>query len=268
MKSNRGYVVWAFSKIGVMMSVLILTLLLYLIYKYVSCITASDSGNQVAGSFADALIDVYAAPAGYEVTYELPAKAQGYAYELTVINSTKKGVLASMNESRCQNTCGGAVLNVPFINYPVPVKNLSENETTVIIRNEGSGVSIIRKGVCCSCISVDEMHYDAGGPAVDDSEVLNDEYVVFKNNCAFSCDLADWTVKDRIVTRLPYSFGSINLGGNSEITLHSGDGVDSSLDVYWDSTTLPNPAIWNNDGDTLYLRDSSGYLCLEHTYTV
>ena len=272
MKKNklrrRGYVVWCFSKIGVIFSVLVLTLLVYVIYKYVTCINASDAGNQLTGSFANAIIDVYAAPKGFEATYTLPATAQGNEYELLVVNSGKKGILANMNTTRCGTSCGGAVLNVPFINYPTPVKNLSENETTVIIRNEGNGVSIIRPGACCSCITITKFNYDAGGPTVDDSTVLNDEYVTFQNTCAFSCSLAGWTVKDRVVTRTPYTFKTVTLNENKKITLYSGAGTDISTKVYWNSVTLPNPAIWNNDGDTLYLRDQSGYLCLEYTYTV
>lgn len=38
--------------------------------------------------------------------------------------------------------------------------------------------------------------------------------------------------------------------------MHTGFGIDTDSDLYWNS----NRAIWNNDGDTIFLYDNLGNL--------
>jgi len=65
-----------------------------------------------------------------------------------------------------------------------------------------------------------------------------------------------------------YTFPKFILRGNGEVTLHSGKGLDTIVDLYWENhgNSGTCPAIWNNAGDTLYLRDSRGNLVLEYSY--
>ncbi|ASJ07211.1 lamin tail domain-containing protein [Thermococcus pacificus] len=99
-----------------------------------------------------------------------------------------------------------------------------------------------------------KVHYDAGGPNVRDTEVLNDEYVVLKNKGSTPVNLKGWFIEDEADHR--YYFPSITLQPGKEIVLHTGKGTDTAHDLYWGS----GRAIWNNDHDTAYLYNSDGKL--------
>ncbi|MFZ2455778.1 MAG: lamin tail domain-containing protein [Candidatus Altiarchaeia archaeon] len=104
---------------------------------------------------------------------------------------------------------------------------------------------------CANCLGI-YVHYDAGGPTVDDRENLIDEYVTLKNiDCMIPCQIKDWKIKDN--ASRGYTFKDVTIPVGKTLTLHSGNGADNQTDAYWNSAYLPNPAIWNNDGDTLYL---------------
>jgi len=108
------------------------------------------------------------------------------------------------------------------------------------------------------CISISNFHYDAAG---NDNYNLNDEYVVFRNNCDSPVNMTGWTVKDAI-THI-YYFPTFVLNPRMSVTLYTGAGVDSSTKLYWGEYSQ---AVWNNDGDTLYLRDPEGDLVLVYSY--
>ncbi|UCG95455.1 MAG: thermonuclease family protein [archaeon] len=112
---------------------------------------------------------------------------------------------------------------------------------------------------CARCLSV-EINWNAEG---DDCKNANDEWVKLQNRCSFGCDLTGWSVKDSGTTK--YTFHVFTLGPGSSVTLHSGSGRDSAAKLYWDKKGSC-PAIWNNDGDTLYLRDAEGRLVLKEIY--
>ena len=101
------------------------------------------------------------------------------------------------------------------------------------------------------------INCDAEG---DDRINLNGEYVIFKNNNNFDINLSGWTVKD-LSTNI-YDFGKIIFKRDSKLTLFSGKGSDTENKLYWNS---PKP-IWNNDHDTLYLRDADGLIVQLYNY--
>ncbi len=116
---------------------------------------------------------------------------------------------------------------------------------------------------CKDCIGVSFFKWNAEG---DDCENPNDEYVKFSNNCEQECDMGDWTVKDE-ATHI-YTFPDFILQGNSQITLRSGNGEDTVQNLFWKNHGNAGscPAIWNNGGDILWLRDDRGNLVLEWGY--
>jgi len=262
MKNNRGWIVWSISRIGVMMAVLLITLMVFMIYRYSTCVSASDGANQVAEGLSRTIMNVYAGPVGIETTYRLPAKIGSQEYGLNIINADKEGVLINVPGTRCGMAKGGASFRAHLESYPEPVKNATEENVTLVIRNREDGVYIGRMDKCSGCIAIDEFHYDAG----DDCDNLNGEYVRFRNTCDAQCNLAGWTVKDKIDDRPEYTFPSFVLNSGSTVTLYTGCGTDTTSEVYWCSNGYPCNAVWNNDGDTLYLRESNGFLCLEYTY--
>lgn len=101
------------------------------------------------------------------------------------------------------------------------------------------------------------INCDAEG---DDRINLNGEYVIFKNNNNFDINLGGWTVKD-LSTNI-YDFGNIIFKSGSNLILFSGKGSDSENKLYWNSTK----PIWNNDHDTLYLRDADGPIVELYNY--
>ena len=115
------------------------------------------------------------------------------------------------------------------------------------------------------CIGIDYFHWNAEG---NDCDNLNDEYVRFKNNCSYSCDMTGWTIKDES-SRDPYTFPSFVLESEAMVTLYTGCGSNTDVELYWCSSGNSCNAVWNNNGkDTLYLRNSKGNLVLSHTYQV
>ena len=140
--------------------------------------------------------------------------------------------------------------------YPPDVKysNLFEEA-----ENEAKAKSLgIWKKSNENCIVVLKFNYDAEG---NDNYNLNDEYVILNNICSKIIELNDWTIKDE-ATHI-YTFSNFNFDANAQVTLYTGSGQDTSTELYWGMTST---AVWNNGGDTLFLRDNNGNLVLEESY--
>jgi endonuclease YncB( thermonuclease family) len=114
---------------------------------------------------------------------------------------------------------------------------------------------------CKDCIGISYFHLNAEG---DDCSNPNDEYITFKNSCKESCDITNWQISDEAT--YTYTFKKMELKSNKEITIKSGPGRDNLTVLFWaNSGTFGKcPAIWNNDGDTVYLTDSHGKQVLEY----
>jgi len=53
-----------------------------------------------------------------------------------------------------------------------------------------------------------------------------------------------------------FTFPSIILDPGETVTIYSGSGVNTYTKLYWGSSK----AIWNNNGDTIFLYDANGNL--------
>jgi len=133
-------------------------------------------------------------------------------------------------------------------------------ETTA--RADGTGVwgygTGVPDGGTVDGLVIERVHADADG---NDNENLNDEYVVFANHGNTTRALGGWTVSDEVghTYQIP---DEVTLEPGATLTLHTGDGTDSESDLYWRA----NSAIWNNDGDTVIVRDTNGSVVSEHSY--
>jgi len=107
-------------------------------------------------------------------------------------------------------------------------------------------------------IVVAEIHADAAGR---DGENLNDEYVVLANRGDDAVDLSGWTVTDAADHTYRFPDGA-TLDPGARVTLHTGSDTDSDTDRYWDRGS----PVWNNDGDTVTVRDTSGTVVAQRTY--
>ncbi len=95
------------------------------------------------------------------------------------------------------------------------------------------------------------QHANAAG---DDNKNLNDEWVRFTNQAGTPVDLNRWIVADESSSHR-YVFANFVLGAGASVTLRTGCGQDTATDLYWCNA---GSAVWNNSGDTVFLRDASG----------
>ncbi|QSG09579.1 Metal-dependent hydrolase of the beta-lactamase superfamily II [Halapricum desulfuricans] len=107
-------------------------------------------------------------------------------------------------------------------------------------------------------LTVTQIHADAAG---DDRENLNDEYVVFTNSGDSTLDLAGWTIADAAGHTYTVPAG-VSLDPGAELVLRTGSGTDTATELYWGSGS----PIWNNNGDTVIVRNSTGSIVIEEDY--
>lgn len=104
-----------------------------------------------------------------------------------------------------------------------------------------------------------EIRPDAAG---DDNVNLNDEWVRFINLGDDPLDLSGWTVADESATNR-YRFDELVVAPGESVTLFTGCGVDTASERYWCNA---DSAVWNNSGDTVFLRDRAGNVVASLTY--
>jgi micrococcal nuclease len=87
-----------------------------------------------------------------------------------------------------------------------------------------------------------------------------DERIILENACPYELGMTSWKVKDEATNM--YKFPVFALGPSMLVTLHTGNGTDNATDLYWNSSK----AVWNNQGDRLFVTDSQGFLALFEEY--
>lgn len=96
-------------------------------------------------------------------------------------------------------------------------------------------------------------------PPGDDTLVLNEEFVVIGNEGDRPVRLSGWVLRDESAShRFAFPSG-FELGPGAEVTVHTGCGEPTATDLYW---CVAGSAVWNNDGDTVFLVDPSGNLAV------
>ena len=84
---------------------------------------------------------------------------------------------------------------------------------------------------------------------------LNAEYLVITNSSYTTAyTLTGYTISDR--SAHVYRFRTFVLKPRASVTLHTGIGTNTGTNLYWGSRAY----IWNNTGDTAYLKNSAGTL--------
>ena len=107
-------------------------------------------------------------------------------------------------------------------------------------------------------LAIVDVHADAEGKERDN---LHDEFIVIENQGQTSVDLTGWTASDSSSLD-PYLFPHFTLSAQAQVTLRTGFGKNTASDLFWGSRR----PIWNNDGDTVFIRDAEGRLVLSHIY--
>ena len=91
-------------------------------------------------------------------------------------------------------------------------------------------------------------------------DALNDEYVVIVNRGAKPLDMTGWKLLDE--SNNDYLFPNFILAPDSKVTIPTGTGKNTATELYWGGQR----PIWNNDGDTIFIKNSEGRLVLSHVY--
>jgi micrococcal nuclease len=104
-----------------------------------------------------------------------------------------------------------------------------------------------------------EVNADAPG---DDGVNLNGEWVRFTNVGVDPIDLDGWEVADESASNR-YRFEDLRLEPGANVTLFSGCGPDGASIRYWCQS---GSAVWNNSGDTVFLRDDRGNIVVSSSY--
>jgi micrococcal nuclease len=100
-----------------------------------------------------------------------------------------------------------------------------------------------------------DINADAPG---EDGQNLNGEWVRFTNAGADPIDLDGWEVADESASNR-YRFADLRLEPGASVTLFSGCGPDDETARFW---CVSSSAVWNNSGDTVFLRDEQGNIAV------
>jgi Flp pilus assembly pilin Flp len=107
----------------------------------------------------------------------------------------------------------------------------------------------------CSCF--DCKGSSGGKPSEHTAEA---EHICFTNRDAYVADMTGWTVADAV--NHTYTFPRFQLRAGASVKLYSDRGADTDSKLYWGT----EGNIWNDKGDTAYLRDAAGALVDEYSY--
>ena len=95
--------------------------------------------------------------------------------------------------------------------------------------------------------------YDSPGSDTRSNTSLNNEWISLVNSGSRAVNLNRYTIRDK--ANHVYTFGNVSIPANGgRLWLHTGKGTANAKNRYWGSGNY----IWNNTGDTAYLRNASG----------
>jgi hypothetical protein len=107
-------------------------------------------------------------------------------------------------------------------------------------------------------VQITKVYYNSPGTDTGSNTSLNAEWVRLTNTRTYSINLKGWTLRDK--ARHIYTFTTnYSLGAGKRVYVHTGSGTDGSPDYqhrYWGMAWY----VWNNSGDTAYVRNASGTL--------
>ena len=101
-------------------------------------------------------------------------------------------------------------------------------------------------------VKIVKVQYDSPGADRGGNTSINAEYVIIKNVSTRTQTLTGWTLRDK--QNHVYKFPRFTLGAGKSVVVRSGKGTVTAATRYFNSASY----IWNNTGDTAYLRTASG----------
>ncbi len=113
--SKRGWVVWAWSKAGVLIVFMGMMLAMLAAYACAGAAEQARAAAQVSSGLRGAILDVYASSGGMSFDYTLPATVNGEDYSIEILD--KPGDMAGVitrTKSGAIEVSGGASLAAPL----------------------------------------------------------------------------------------------------------------------------------------------------------
>lgn len=87
-----------------------------------------------------------------------------------------------------------------------------------------------------------------------DGDDVQGEFVRLRNIGSTTATMTNWTLRD--VANHVFTFPVFTLQPQATVRIWTKGGANTGNDLYWGQ----NQAIWNNNGDTAFLRDNNGQL--------
>ena len=103
-------------------------------------------------------------------------------------------------------------------------------------------------------IRITQIQYDSPGSDTGSNASLNTEWVRITNTTAQNRSLSGWTLKDK--QGFTYRFPTFTLNAKASVVVYTGKGSATITKRYYNRSWY----VWNNTGDSAYLRDSKGVL--------
>ena len=205
---------------------------------------------------------------------DAPEEGDPHAEEATLANNSLVGGRAVRLEfSRARQDSNGRLLAYVFVDdtlvnealvrqghahlrHPV-VARYRQRFRQAQDEARAAGVGIWAQATAGRSITITAVHADAEG---DDRRNLNDEFIVIENQSQTPLNLNGWTISDAANHR--YLFSNFTLAAQAQVTLRTGLGKPTEGELFWGSRR----PIWNNQADTIFIRDAEGHLMLSHVY--
>jgi hypothetical protein len=124
--------------------------------------------------------------------------------------------------------------------------------TTAVGLGLAAPIATARSAEALPAIMIYKVQYNSPGSDTGSNTSLNAEYVVIKNTTRNNRVLTGWTLRDK--TGYTYKFPAFTLKAGAIVTVHTGRGSATSTHRYYNRSWY----VWNNTGDTAYLRNASG----------
>jgi micrococcal nuclease len=152
--------------------------------------------------------------------------------------------------------------------YPPDVKYqklLSELEREA----QGAGIGLWAPPVAAatpvSTVLVDQIVIDPAcsqfNAPGNDNDNKNEEYVCLVNQSVEMVEMTGWIIRDEY--GWTYSVPEFTLEPGAAVKVRSGCGNNSQQDLYW---CKDETAVWNNDGDCVYLVSKEGETIAQYCY--
>lgn len=121
---------------------------------------------------------------------------------------------------------------------------------------EAAGIGIWAPDACGPAVEA-EVGITAvnADPPGDDTLRLNDEWVEVTNYGLRPVPMEGWAVRDESSSNRFFFPDGFVLLPKRRVRIHSGCGAPTSEDLFW---CVGRAAVWNNDGDTVFLLDPAG----------